>query len=385
MSFVLTLCDVCLAAAVVGCAFTLLEVACVLRFTGEPVVDSNEQPPATILKPLFGAEPGLGARLAAFCRQDYAGPVELILGTQDRSESAAAIMRDTKAAFPDQAIELVVDAHNQGSNRKVSNLINMLPYARHDTLVLSDSDIVVGADYLRKVTALLEPRHVGAVTCFYYGLGEGLWPRLSALAINSSFLPQVITAASLGFAQHCCGATIALRRSLLDRIGGFTAFADELADDYMIGAAVRSCGYEIVTAPFLVGHQCFEDSLRSLVLQQIRGARTIKSIEPIGYAGTIITHPWPLALIGMLSGSASAAVVAAAALACRVALCHCVERRFKLERQSYWLVPLQDVIAFAVYLVSFFGATIRWRGSDYRVAADGTLASMAPEQDPSIS
>ncbi len=395
MSFLLTLCDICLAAAVVGCAFTLVEFACVLRFALEPIPHSAEQPAVTILKPLHGAEPDLAARLAALCEQNYAGPAQLIFGAQNDgaqndgaqngAELAAAIVREIKAAFPDKAIELVVDARNQGSNRKVSNLINMLPHARHDALVLSDSDIVVGSDYLRNVTALLQPRHVGAVTCLYYGIGKGLWPRLSALAINTNFLPHAITAASLGLMQHCCGATIVLRRSMLDRIGGFTAFADALADDYAIGAAVQSVGYDVVTAPFLVGHHCSEDSLRSLVLQQIRGARTIRSIEPIGYAGTIITHPWPLALLGMLSGSASAALVAAAALACRVALCRCVERRFKLARQNYWLVPLQDLVAFAVYVVSFLGATVHWRGSDYRVTADGALASISPEQDPSMS
>ena len=116
---------------------------------------------------------------------------------------------------------------------------------------------------------------------------KDVWTRLSALAINSQFLPQAITAVSLGLAKPCCGATIALRRSMLDRIGGFGALADVLADDHAIGVAVRSAGYEVVTAPFLVGHRCFEDSLRQLLRHQIRVARTIKSIDPIAYAGTI--------------------------------------------------------------------------------------------------
>ena len=139
---------------------------------------------------------------------------------------------------------------------------------------------------------------------------------LSALAINSQFLPQAITAVSLGLAKPCCGATIALRRSTLDRIGGFGALADVLADDHAIGVAVRSAGYDVVTAPFLVGHHCFESSLRQLVLHQIRVARTIKSIDPIAYAGTIMTHPWPLALIRLLSGSPAAVLVDA----CRAGL-----------------------------------------------------------------
>ena len=141
------------------------------------------------------------------------------------------------------------------------------------------------------------------MTCLYYGIGgEGLWTRLSALAINAQFLPQAIIAVSLGLAKPCCGATIALRRSMLERIGGFGALADALADDHAIGVAVRSEGYDVVTAPFLVGHSCFEASLLQLIRHQIRVARTIKSIYPIAYAGTIMTHPWPLALLGLLLG-----------------------------------------------------------------------------------
>jgi ceramide glucosyltransferase len=374
ISFAVSLSDICLVGAFVGCVFTLVASACVLGFSGEETEDPPVQPPVTVLKPLHGAEPGLPARLAAFCRQDYGAPVQVLCGAQDYASPAVAIVRGMKADFPDEAIELAVDQRSHGVNRKVSNLINIMPRARHSILVLSDSDIVVGPDYLRAVTALLASPRVGAVTCLYHGIGgEGLWTRLSALAINLQFLPQAITAVSLGLAKPCCGATIALRRSTLDRIGGFGALADVLADDHAIGIAVRSAGYDVVTAPFLVGHRCFESNLRQLILHQIRVARTIRSIDPIAYAGTIVTHPWPFALLAMLSGSQAAVLVAVAVLASRVTLCRCVERRFGLPRQNYWLIPLQDVIAFAVYMASFFGATVHWRGADYRVAADGTL------------
>jgi len=250
----------------------------------------------------------------------------------------------------------------------------MLPRARHDTLILSDSDIVVGPDYVRALTASLSTPGVGAVTCLYHGIGgESVWSRVSALAINSYFLPQAMTGLALKVTKPCFGATVALRRSTLERIGGFGAFADELADDFAIGAAVRAAGYDVAVAPFLVGHRCFEASLRQLLRHQIRVARTIKNIDPIGYAGTILTHPFPLALIGMLSGSTAAVLVAVAALASRVTLCRCVERRFGLAREGLWLIALHDMIAFAVFVASFFGATVYWRGAAYHVAADGTL------------
>jgi ceramide glucosyltransferase len=373
-SFVVSLGDVCLAIAFVGCIFMLFESGFVLGFREQKSTAGGSQPAITILKPLHTAEPGLEARLDALCRQDYDGPVQILCGARDPGAPAVSLVRAMQRRRPDERIELHVDSRQHGRNGKVSNLINMLPRIRHDTIVLSDSDIVVEPGYLRGIAALLARPRVGAVTCLYHGIGgKGLWARLSALAINTNFLPQAITGLALKVTKPCFGATIAMPRSTLDRIGGFAPFADDLADDYAIGLAVRSTGYDVVTAPFLVGHRCFEGSLRQLMRHQIRVARTIKSIDPIGYTGTIITHPLPLALLGMLSGSTAAALLVIAALASRVTLCRCVERRFGLSRENYWLIPLQDIIAFTVYVLSFFGATVHWRGADYRVTADGTL------------
>jgi ceramide glucosyltransferase len=373
-SFVVSFCDICLAGAFVGCILMLCEAGFVLAFRNQDSRANAAQPAVTILKPLHGAEPGLAARLAAFCRQNYGAPVQVLCGTGDSSAPAMPVVRAVQRELPGAPIELHADTRHHGSNHKVSNLINMLPRARHDTLILSDSDIVVGPDYLRMLTALLSVPGVGAVTCLYHGIGsESIWSRLSALAINGHFLPQAMTGLALNVTKPCFGATIALRRSTLERIGSFGAFADELADDYAIGAAVRAAGYEVVTAPFLVGHRCFEASLRQLLRHQIRVARTIKTIDPIGYAGTVLTHPLPLALLGMLSGSTAAVLLAVAALASRITLCRCVERRFGLLRESSWLIALQDLIAFAVFVASFFGATVYWRGAAYHVAADGTL------------
>jgi ceramide glucosyltransferase len=372
--FIQSLCDVCLACAFAGCILMLLEAAFVLGFPEERDGVSTVEPPITILKPMDNAEPGLPARLAAFCQQDYDGPIQILCGARDASSSAVGTVRAMQHEHPNEPIELHVDARTHGSNRKVSNLINMVSRVRHDTVILSDSDIVVRPGYLRAIVPLLAPLRVGAVTCLYHGIaGDGLWSRLSALAINSQFLPHAIAGVYLRLTKPCFGATIALRRSTLERIGGFGAFADELADDYAIGAAVRSAGYEVVIAPLVVGHCCFEQSLRQLVHHQMRVARTIKAIDPVGYAGSIITHPWPLALIGMLSGTSAAAVLAVAALAARVTLYRCIQRRFALPRESYWLIPLQDMIAFAIYVASFFGATVYWRGAAYRVTADGIL------------
>jgi ceramide glucosyltransferase len=366
--------DAFLALAIIGCLFTVLASFCVVSFPNPKLNSAGEPPAVTVLKPLHGFEPGIAGLIAALCRQNYPAPVQIVCGTQRPDSPAIAAIRAVSADFPEIEIEVAVEPRSRGANRKVSNLINMLPRGRHDTLVLSDSDIAVEPDYLRSLTSLLAAQRVGAVTCLYHGIdGDGLWARFSALAINAQFLPHAIVAVSLGLAKPCFGATIALRRSVLERIGGFTALADVLADDHAIGVAVRSAGYDVVTAPFLVGHHCFEESFQQLFRHQMRVARTIKSIDPFAYAGTIVTHPWPFALLALVGGDPAAIMVAIAVLVARVTLCRCVEWRFGLPRQNYWLIPVHDLIAFAVYAASFFGATVHWRGADYRVAPNGSL------------
>jgi ceramide glucosyltransferase len=336
--------------------------------------------PVTILKPLHGAEPSLSRRLASFCRQDYAAPVQVICGVQDPADPAVAIARLLATSPEAPRFDLVIDARTHGSNPKISNLINMLPAARHDVLVMADSDMEVGPDYLAWIVAELQRPGVGAVTCLYHGVPlSGRWSSHAALGINTHFLPNVVTALALRLAQPCFGSTIAISRSLLSRIGGLAAFADQLADDYEIGQAVRAAGHEVAIPAFTIGHACFHERLRGLLAHELRAARTVRSIAPVGYAGAFVTHPFPLALAGALLGGEYALVIAAAALACRAALCICAERAFRLPRQPYWLIPSRDLLSFGVYIWSFFGMRVQWRGLRYRVAADGSLLSDRPE------
>jgi ceramide glucosyltransferase len=161
------------------------------------------------------------------------------------------------------------------------------------------------------------------------------------------------------------------------RIGGLATFADELADDFAIGRAIRATGYRLAIPRFAVGHVCFERELRSFWDRQMRSARTIRSIDPIGYIGTIFMHPFVLALMAAMSGMPQPALMVATAVASRLVLCSCVERAFELPRQPYWLVPLHDLISFGVFAASLVGSAVVWRGHSYRVLADGAL-----RQDP---
>ncbi len=362
-------------AATFGVVYLLVATLLLFLFPKRrPEAEPRRPQPVTILVPLCGEDEQLHARLSAFCAQHYAAPTQLVCGVREASDPAIDIVRRIAADFPGVSVDLQVDPNLYGCNRKISNLVNMARLARHDLYVIVDSDIVVGPNYLSDIVAELQKPDVGAVSCVYHGTsGRGLWARLSALGINTHFLPGVLIALGFGMGRPCFGATIALSRSMLERIGGFRAFADWLHDDYAIGAAVRAAGYEVTIPRFSIEHVCRERTARELILNQIRSARTIKMIDPVGYAGSVVTHPAPLALIAILCGSDYGLPLFLLALGARLLFCVSVERVLSAPRQAYWLVPFRDFLSFAIFVISFFGASVSWRGERYRLTSDGRL------------
>jgi ceramide glucosyltransferase len=334
-------------------------------------------PAVTILKPLHGAEPRLYDNLVRFCTQDYPAAVQVVFGVADAVDPAIAIVHRVIADLPGRDLEIVVDPRRHGANRKISNLINMAERARHDVLVISDSDIVVDADYLKQVVASLDQPGVGAVTCLYRGApAGGLWARLAAAAIDFHFLPSVLVGLRLGLATPCFGSTIALRAKTLAMIGGLQSVADRLADDHAIGALVRRTGLKVAIPQFTVGHVCSHQSAHDLVRHELRWARTIRSVDPLGFIGSAITHAMPLALLALVLGgmTSAGAAVLGAAIACRFVLHLQIARAFHLGDGVFWLAPIRDVFSFAVFIGSFFGRDVQWRGHRYDVRPDRTLA-----------
>jgi ceramide glucosyltransferase len=366
----------CYAAAAVGCFYALLAAWAARGFVGSAASFSKMYPAVTVLKPLSGTEPNLCANLARFCGQDYPSPVQIIFGVDDPADPAVGIVRDLIAAFPDRDIELVVNSRRHGANRKVSNLINMIAQARHDVLVISDSDIIVGRDYLKGIAASLDQPGVGLVTCLYRGVSAaGLWARLAAAVIDYHFLPSVLVGLKFGLTTPCFGSTIAIRKKTLGLIGGLESVADQLADDYVLGTLVRRAGLKVAIPNTIVAHDCAERSAVDLFRHEMRWARTIRSVDPVGFAGLAITHALPLALLGaLLGGITPAGFIVIAALACRFVLQVELDRALFLRDNVYWPGPLRDVMSFGVFVASFFGRGIEWRGRRYAVRADNTLA-----------
>jgi ceramide glucosyltransferase len=370
------------AIAVVGAAYTLLAALLVGRFMQSPENAAVHSPAVTILKPLHQGEPDLSRNLETFFAQDYDGAVQILFGVHDESDPAIAVVRALQARYPHLDTTIVADAALYGANAKVSNLINMLPAARHDTLVLSDSDIAVGHRWLSQVTAALARPGVGIVTCFYTGEpakdGHKLWSSLAAMSTSYTFLPNAVLGTSLGLAAPCFGSTIALRRQTLDEVGGFAAFADQLADDYEMGRAVRARGYTMAIPAMGVGHTAAENSASDLLRHELRWTRTIRMVNPVGHLGSFITHGFVFALLStiLLDFNTVSLAVVALTLGARLFLKSRVDGLFGTYAGPYWLLPLRDLLSFAIFVASLFGETVHWRGTHFAVEPSGAMSQV---------
>ncbi|MGH7023336.1 MAG: bacteriohopanetetrol glucosamine biosynthesis glycosyltransferase HpnI [Caulobacteraceae bacterium] len=375
---VLTLCaDLSAIGALAGVVYAVLTVAFMRRL---PRTDFQltAPVPVSVLVPLCGAEDGLYDRLAALCRQNYPCAFEIVCGAVSPADPALEVARRVARDFPDTPMIVSTDTRLHGLNRKISNLTNMLPGASHDIIVMLDSDIIVEEDHLARMVAALDQPGVGAATCLYHGVaGAGPWAALSSLNINLQFVPNVILGIRSGLARPCFGSTLAISRTLLTDIGGLRAFAGCLHDDYAIGAAVRSAGHKVVISFRAVGHMCLEQSARELVESELRRDRTVRAIDPIGYAGAAITHSIPLAVLAMLLGSPLGFPLLLAAGGARLAQCLCIERALGLPAQDYWMVPLRDCLSFVIYLAALMGSDVVWRGERYRISNNGRLGPRA--------
>lgn len=367
-----------LALAGMGSLYAIAAAVTVRRYAQPSAARDAPAVAVTILKPLHGTEPELYANLRSFCAQDYPAPVQIIFGAHDADDPALAVTRQLVGEFPGRSFDIVVNADATGVNGKIANLTAMQSAICNDVIVISDSDIRVDPDYLRTVVGTLSERGVGLVTCLYRGDAHGVWSRLAAMAIDYHFLPNVLVGLALGRARPCFGSTIALNRRTLEDIGGFAAFADQLADDHAMGEAVRARGMRVVLAPVVVAHQCSERSLADLLRHELRWARTIRAIDPAGYAGSVVTHALPLALIaGALRGFDAVGLGAiACALACRLVLMMQVDHTFGSRSARWWLAPVRDGLSFGVFVASFFVGIVSWRGQRYIVRRDGTMAEM---------
>lgn len=322
----------------------------------------------TIAKPLCGAEPELADNLRSFCQQDYPD-YEVFFAVNDPNDAARPIAQ--------QFGEVIVETRVTGTNRKINSLIAIAERARGDIIVVADSDMRVGPHYLRAVTAPFDDARVGAVTCLYAGRPlAGIPSVLGAMHINEVFLPSVLVALAIQPLDFCLGATMAVRRTALDSIGGFQALSGYLADDYMLGHRLREHGWDVQLAPAIVENVVAEPSFNDLFVHELRWARTIRTVRPVGYSLSVLTmmFPWAVAVLLISRFSRPALWMAAAALGVRVLLHFTVRFRLRLARPAAaWWIPLRDALTFVVYCASHFGRSVQWKQARFNVSTDGQL------------
>jgi len=354
------------------------------REENEPRADWH--PPVSILKPLKGLDPELYENLESFCLQDYPR-FQLVCAVADPDDPAVAVVRRLQAAHPRADIELVVDARTYGTNFKVSNLIHAYQRAKHDILVIADSDIRVGPGYLRRIVAPLREERIGLVSCLYRAVSAGdFWSSLEALFVNTDFCHQVLVARLVEKPTYAFGASIALRRSTLEGVGGFLPLARLLADDYYLGYRIAQRGWELWLSDELVETVLPRGSWKRAYRHQLRWARTFRNVRPGGYIGTVLTHGtlWGLANLLLGGGHPLAAAVTAALWGLRLATVAWISWRClgtRLRPAALTTVLVKDLFVSAIWMTSFFGSTVWWSARRFRVLKSGEMVLCGEERE----
>ncbi len=329
-------------------------------------------PPVSILKPVYGLDRETYQNYSSLCTQDYP-QYEILFCAGEEQDPAVAVIRKLIQDFPDRAIRLLIGSEPLGVSDKVNKLCRLAREAKFEIVIVSDSDVRVDPDYLRAVVAPFADPQVGGVTTLYRGLTDGSFAaNLEALGNSTDFAAGVLVSWLFAEVKFMLGATMAVRKTVLDEIGGFESMVDYFSDDYELGHRIAARGHRVELIPHTVAIVYPHQSLKDAFLHQLRWNLSIRFSRPAGHLGLIFTQALPLAILGAICAPSAAWAVAllAAYVILRIAVAWKIgiagmkdlSLRGKME-----LLPLRDIFAFAVWLVSFFPRNILWRGKRFQV------------------
>jgi ceramide glucosyltransferase len=346
-----------------------------------PEISVGAYPPVTLLKPLCGMEPNLRANIASFFDQEYPS-FEIIFGARDSADPALAVVEEVRRQYPAVPVQIVISGEPTEANAKVCSMRKMYAQAKHDYLVISDSDVQVKPSYVREVVApLLDPR-VGMVTCMYRGVASGgIWTRLEALGMSVEMTSGVVVSELLEGMKFALGPTMAIRRDVLEAVGGFDPLAIYCADDYVLGQRVAESGSKVELSTHVIDHVVVNQSLYSSLLHQVRWMKSTRFSRPAGHFASVLSFAMPFGLLGFVVAIALghptlAVACITGAFLNRVLLA--VFAGWGVARDPHalrqcWLYPLRDLMGFGFWLCSFAGNTITWRGQRYRLELEGLM------------
>lgn len=356
-----------------GIAYNMLAIAGGLRFRRQRrrhVHSSGE--PVSILKAVRGRDPHFYEALESHARQQYPA-FEILFGISDPSDPAVHDIERLRANFPDLPVR-VFDTRNDAPNGKVGSLQILAEHARHDILLVNDSDIAVEADYLARVAGLLTD-DVGVVTCLYRGRGASAATKAEALGIATEFAPSVLVARLVTSGGFALGSTMAFRKRELEAIGGFAALRDYLADDYQLGARISALGKPVVLADSVVETSVGDGPFSEVWKHQVRWSRTIRASRRLGYLGYAVTHLTFWCLAAAVAGYwrlALAGIAIRMVAAVNTLLVLDDVRSLRIVAA----VPLRDLLGFAVWCAGLAGNVVEWRGLRFRLFTDGRIAPL---------
>lgn len=362
--------------ALAALLYTGVAIIALGRFRIRAMVAADNCPAITILRPLYGAEPGLADNFETLLTQDYAGPVQIICGVRDSDDPAIAIIGSLQARYRAAAIQMIVNPERLGANNKISNLHNMAAHAEGDIIIISDSDVALPPYALTRLSAALADPETGMASCFHGGLARaGFWSHLAAMDISYRFSPSVAVSAMIGLGHPALGPTMALRRETWESIGGFAPFANIIAEDYAMGRAVRALGLKSVIPGFCIAHGCSEQGITAMIGHELRWTRTIYGVDPVGFTGSLLTHPLPLSLLACALQPAYWPLIGIAVIArCTLA--------WRMDAIAGWssgaklLLPLRDLFSFAVFVMTFFVKRVDWRGQMLKIEPKGHISTI---------
>jgi ceramide glucosyltransferase len=362
-----------LAGSLVYCA---LIVVATRRFLRTPLPAPGSRPPISVLKPLCGHDEGLEENLRSFFVQDYPD-YEVLLGVHREDDVAAALSEKIISEYAGRVkARLIITGESPIPNGKAFSLNRLVREARHDLLVMSDSDVRVKPCLLAQLAREFQQERVGLITCPYLAVpGASLWSRLEAVGMNTELLGGVLVARMMEGMRFALGCTVAVRRRVLDDMGGFSYLQDFLAEDFVIGHRAAELGHGVLLSSCVIEHRIGSQGMLANLGHRMRWARSTRRSRPAGYWGQIFTYPLPWALL-LWSTLHAAWPVVPLTLALR-GLAAAATARFVLRdpvtQKQWWLLPLQDVLGVLVWISGFAGDTIVWRDRKCTVLRDGRL------------
>jgi ceramide glucosyltransferase len=344
-------------------------------------------PPVSILKPIRGVDPGAYENFASFCRQDYPD-YEIIFCVSGEDDPVAPLIERLQGEFPERRIVLLYGSGRIAANDKVAKLARMVEEARHEYVVINDSDVRAQPGYLRTVVAPLRDSKIGATTCFYTAIDEkNFIDSMQAVGMLSDFYAGVLVAWQLDGVKFALGPTIATTRAHLSGFGGYSALENRTADDLLVGRLIAEQGPEVKLLPYTVDAVADYHSMPELIHKRLRWIVVMRHMRPWGHLGLLLTQglPWSLVAVAVHPTAAIAAAYLGSYFALRCAMTWVIGVD-GLKQRSVWrrmpLIPIWDALSFGIWVASFLRRSIRWRGADYYVGEGGALAPAASVSEP---